>query len=82
MPRQSFFRASFEGLYSLRLCLIISTLIVPDVRVPTYRDISHFIDPLDDERLRWTFFRRVIQKQLENFSHLCGIELPTFCLHD
>ncbi len=74
----------FEGLYSLSLCLIISTLIYShiDSRVPTYRGITHFIEPLEDERLRWTFFRTVKPKQKENFSPLCGIELPTFCLHD
>ncbi len=76
-----FFRASFEGLCSLRLCLIISTLIYShsDSRVPTHTGSTHFIDPLEDERLRWTdLFRPVIQKQLENISPLCG----TFCLHD
>jgi hypothetical protein len=82
-PRKNFiacwFRASFLGLYSFRLCLIISTLIYShsDSRVPTYRDSTHFVDPLEDEKLIWTFFRPVVQKQLENFSPLWGIQLPT-----
>jgi hypothetical protein len=58
MPRLSFSERVFEGLYSLMLCLIISTLIYShsDSRVPTYTGSTHFIDLLEDERLRWTFF--------------------------
>jgi hypothetical protein len=85
MPRKSFFRASFEELYSLRLCLIISTLIYShsDSRVPTYRGRAHFIGALEDEKLRWTdLFRHVTQNSYKNVSPLCGVELPNFCLHD
>jgi hypothetical protein len=55
MPRLSFLQANFEGLYSLYL--IISTLIYShsDFRVAAFKSSTHFIDPLEDERLRWTF---------------------------